>query len=505
MTIWRCRLAAILITLIAAFIVGAPSVIAADRGAGRAAEIDAFVSRYHEFGLFNGTILVGDSGNVIYKKGFGLANMEWDIPNKPDGKFRLGSITKQFTAALILQLAAKGKIDLKAPIGTYLADYPKPTADKVTIHNLLTHTSGIPNYTSIPSVWEALTRDPYKPLDFVKIFSGEKLEFEPGSKFKYSNSGYFLLGVVIEAITGLTCEEALRERIFKPLRMHDSGYDHHQTRLAKRAGAYQSTLDGYVNAGYLDMSVPYAAGALYSTVEDLYKWDQALYTEKVLPDKYTRTMFKGHVKVPHPRRSMDYGYGWFIEAVKLESGDDSSSARALRAIGHGGGINGFQTLIQRIPEERHLIVLLNNTGGARLEEMTDGIRAVLYGMPTKLPKRPLAPAFYKMYQQQGLDAAIEQYHKLKSEEPQAFDFDPNELTRVGRHLAEKKRTDDAIEVFKVNAEAHPKHAGTYMGLGDAYRMAGKKKLAIQNYAKALELNPDSAAVVVDIIKNLSEN
>ena len=174
-----------------------------------------------------------------------------------------------------------------------MADYPKPTADKVTIHNLLTHTSGIPNYTSILSVWEELTRDPYKPLDFVKIFSGEKLEFEPGSKFRYSNSGYFLLGVVIEAITGLTYEEALRDRILKPLRMHDSGYDHHQTRLAKRAGAYQSTLDGYVNAGYLDMSVPYAAGALCSTVEDLYKWDQALYAEKVLPDKYRKRCSKG--------------------------------------------------------------------------------------------------------------------------------------------------------------------------------------------------------------------
>ena len=474
-------------------------------GADKAVQIDVLVSQYHDLGLFNGTVLVAEGGKVIYKKGFGLANMEWDISLTPDTKFRLGSITKQFTAALTLQLVAEGKIDLKAPIGTYLHDYPKPAADKITIHHLLTHTSGTPNYTSMSNFWKEKSRDPYKPPDFVKVFSGKELEFEPGSKFKYSNSGYFLLGVVIEAVTGKSYEEALQKRILEPLGMNDSGYDHHRTRLAKRAGAYQSTLDGYVNAGYLDMSVPYAAGALYSTVEDLYKWDQALYTEKVLLSKYKRTMFKGNVKAPHPTRSMDYGYGWFIEAVKLKSGDDSSNARELRAIGHGGGINGFHSLIQRIPEDRHLIVLLNNTGGMRLDEMTDGVRAILYGMPAKPPKRPLSRTFYKTYQQQGLGAAIEHYRKLKSEEPEAFDFGPNELTRVGRHLTEKKRKDDAIEIFKLNTEAHPKHAGTYIGLADTYRAAGKKKLAVQNYAKALELNPDLAGRVVELIKNLSED
>ena len=478
-------------------------------GADKAVQIDALMSQYHDFGLFNGTVLVADGGNVIYKKGFGLANMEWDISHTPDTKFRLGSITKQFTAALILQLVSEGKIGLKAPIGTYLPDYPKPTADKVTIHHLLTHTSGIPSYTSMPNFRKEISRDSYEPSDFVKIFSSEDLEFEPGSKFKYNNSGYFLLGVVIETIRGRSYEEALRERIFGPLGMNDSGYDHHRTRLAKRAGAYQSTLDGYVNAAYLDMSLPYAAGSLYSTVEDLYKWDQALYTEKVLPNKYKRMMFTGHEKVPHPARPMAYGYGWFVEGIpdprKANPNDDASTSHELRAIGHGGGINGFNTLIQRIPEDRHLVVLLNNTGGTRLGEMTDGIRAILYGMPAKLPKQLLSRAFYKTYQKEGLGAAIEHYRKLKSEEPEAFDFGPNELTRVGRHLIEKKRIDDATEIFKVNVEAHPKHAGTYIGLAAAYRAAGKKKLAIQNYAKALELNPDSAGRVVELIKNLSQN
>jgi len=178
-------------------------------------QIDELLSKYNQYDQFNGSALVAENGKVILKKGYGSANMEWNIPNQPDTKFRLGSITKQFTALLIVKLAEEGKIKLDVPITTYLPDYPKENGDKITINNLLTHTSGIPNYTSAPNFLKEKAKNPYSPADFVKTFSSLPLEFKPGEKFAYSNSGYFLLGYIIEKITGKTYEQYLQEIILR--------------------------------------------------------------------------------------------------------------------------------------------------------------------------------------------------------------------------------------------------------------------------------------------------
>jgi len=238
-------------------------------------KIDKLIQAYHDLGQFSGTALVAEKGKVIYKKGFGMANIEWNIPNQPDTKFRLGSVTKQFTAMLILQLVAEGKIDLEGDLSDYLPYYRKDVGEKVTVHHLLTHTSGIPSYTGLP-IFQNISRDPYGVDEFVQKYCSGDLEFEPGSKFAYNNSGYFLLGAIIENVTGETYEKMLQERIFKPLGMKNSGYDHHDTIIPNRATGYDRTFDGYANSPYLDMSLPYAAGSLYSTVEDLFIWDQAL-------------------------------------------------------------------------------------------------------------------------------------------------------------------------------------------------------------------------------------
>ena len=250
----------------------------------KAARIDALMAQYHQKGQFNGTILVAEKRNVIIKKGYGMADMEWDIPNAPETKFRLGSITKQFTSMLIMQLVQEGKIKLDGKLSDYLPYYRKDTGDRVTIHNLLTHTSGIPSYTSLPGFFKNVSRDPYGVEEFVKKYCSGDLKFEAGSKFEYDNSGYFLLGAIIEQMTGRPYEKVLQERILDPIGMKDTGYDHHEAVLKKRASGYEKAPSGaIINAPYLDMSLPYAAGSLYSTVEDLYKWDQALYTDKLCP------------------------------------------------------------------------------------------------------------------------------------------------------------------------------------------------------------------------------
>ncbi len=453
----------------------------------KAKKIEKLIQSYHDLKQFSGTALVAEKGEVIFKKGFGMANMECNIPNKPDTKFRLGSITKQFTAMLILQLVEEGKVDLQGKLSDYLPYYRKDTGEKVTIHHLLTHTSGIPSYTGLPNFMREVSRDPYAVDDFVQKYCSGDLEFEPGSRYVYNNSGYFILGAVIERVTGTTYEERLKEKIFLPAGMKNSGYDHHDTIIPHRATGYERTFDGYKNAPYLDMSLPYAAGSLYSTVEDLYLWDQALYAEKLLSKKMKELYFKPHISAGQG----SYAYGWGIGTRSLPE-----SETKLNVIGHGGGINGFNTLIERLVDEKHLIVLLNNSPGASLSAMSEAITRILYDKPYDLAKQSVAEAIYPVLIEKGVDAAIGRYRELQKNEPKDYVFREAELNRLGYYLLQnKKRVDDAIAVFKLNVEVYPKYANGYDSLAEAYMIKGDNEAAIKNYAKSLELNPKNANAV----------
>jgi CubicO group peptidase (beta-lactamase class C family) len=289
-------------------------------------------------------------------------------------KFRIGSITKQFTSMLVLQQVAAGAIRLDGHVTDYLPSYRKDTGSKVTIHHLLNHTSGIPSYTDDPKFLSEVSRDPYGVEDFVRKFCSGDLEFEPGSKFHYDNSGYFLLGAILEQVSRKPYDALLKERILAPLGMKDTGYDRYADVLPKRASGYQRGPGGMSNAPYLDMSLPYAAGSLYSTVEDLFIWDQALYTDKLLPADLKEKIFTPGLS--------NYGYGWNIVALPA---DDPAAGKKM--IAHGGGINGFNTLEQRLVDDHSLIVLFTNTPGVNLGEMAKGIRAILYGQEPAPPKK----------------------------------------------------------------------------------------------------------------------
>lgn len=442
----------------------------------KAKQIDELIGKYNQYGQFNGAALVAENGKVILKKGFGSANMEWNIPNQTDTKFRLGSISKQFTAFLIVKLAEEGKLKLDVPITTYLPDYPKATGDKITIHHLLTHTSGIPNYTSLPNFFKDQSRNPYTPEEFVKTFSSLPLEFTPSEKFNYSNSGYFLLGYIIEKVSGKSYEQYLQETILDPLKMVNSGYDHGEVILKNRAAGYEKRGKKIRNAPYLDMSIPYAAGSLYSTVEDLYLWDQALYTNKLLSSKSMESLFTPYIKAGKG----SYGYGWFIEEADGATGK-------VKVIEHGGGINGFNTIIYRIPGDKNLIVLLNNTGGTVLNEISQSIRAILYNQSFKAPKMSLAFELLDALSDQGVTSGLNTYNKLKNDP--VYAIAEGEMNRVGYELLQNGKTKEAIEVFRINAETYPKSGNAYDSLGEAYLKDGNKKLAIANYQKSIELDP----------------
>lgn len=468
-----------LLTLLIITLVTASVALAQDK----AQKIDELLKAYHEYGQLNGSVLVAENGKVIYKKGFGMANMEWEIPNQPDTKFRIGSVTKQFTAALILQLVEEGKIKLDGKVTDYLPDYRKDTGEKVTVHQLLNHTSGIKSYTSLPGFFANESRNPYSVNDFVKKFASGDLEFEPGSKFSYNNSAYFLLGAIIEKTTGKTYAQVLQERILTPLGMKDTGYDKYAEILKKRAFGYQKLPQGFENAPYLDMSLPYAAGSLYSTVEDLYKWDQALYEDKIISAESKKLMFTpGLAK---------YGYGFFINEQPI-----GKTQQKTKVIAHSGGINGFNSLLTRFVDQKHLVVILDNVGmGNYHANITNSIANILYGQPYDAPKKSIAETLFKTAMEKGGAATVAKYRRLKNESPAVYDFSEDALNTLGYQLLSKERTKDAIEIFKLNVEMFPKAANPYDSLGEAYLKDGQKELALANYKKSVELNPENANAV----------
>ncbi len=461
-------------TLLLAGVLAASSASAASRQEG----LDALLTRYHGLRQFNGTVLVADDKGVVHQKAYGSANFEWQVPHTVDTRFRIGSITKQFTAVVVLQLVAEGKLKLDEKLVTYLPDYRKDTGSRVTLHHLLNHTSGIPSYTGLPGFMQNDARDAFTVSDFVKRFASGDLEFEPGSRFRYNNSGYFLLGAIIEKVSGKPYAQVLQERIFDKLGMKHSGYDTAAPLIAKRASGYMLRPQGYVNAPYLDMSIPYAAGSLYSTVYDLYLWDRALYGNALLPAALKQKMLAPGLE--------DYGYGWFIKPVTLADGKTQ-----VNTVSHGGGINGFNTLLVRVPERKELVVLLDNTSrGDKLDELSVGLLSVLHGLTPKGPRQSIAEVMGKALEKGSVAQALAQYRSLKASKPDAYDFEEqNALNMVGYGLLQKGRTGDAIEVFKLNVEMFPTHGNPPDSLGEAYLAAGNKALALASYKRALELNP----------------
>jgi CubicO group peptidase (beta-lactamase class C family) len=330
-----------------------------------ASEINQIMQKHATAADFSGAVLVAREGRALYQHAFGYANLEWKIPNDLETKFEIGSMTKQFTALLVLEFVNEGKVKLEGHVADYLPYYRKDTGSRITVEQLLDHTSGIPNFISAPGFLEGpASRTQYSVRDFAQKYCSGNLEFEPGTRFNYSNSGYFLLGAVLEQVSGQSYEQLLRERIFTRLGMNDSGYTRSETIIPHRAAGYERSVSGLKNARFYDMSIPFAAGALYSTVGDLLLWDQALYSKRLLPAELRDLLFKPNLD--------NYGFGWGIFIPPR-----GSPYAGETVLMHGGKIFGFQSVIERIPRYKELIVLLDNTDSPKLLDIAMEIRGVL--------------------------------------------------------------------------------------------------------------------------------
>ncbi len=291
------------------------------------------------------TVIVVRDGETLLRAGYGMANLELEVAMEPDMVLGLGSVTKQFTAVALLMLAQEGKVKLDAPLTDYLPDYPQGSAP-ITLRHLLTHTSGIQSYTAMDNFLDQVAHK-FTVDEMIDRFKDEPMNFAPGEKYAYNNSAYFLLGAVIEKVSGMSYEEFIEERIFAPLGMEHSYYGDPEQVVPRRASGYGGRPGAYRNARYIDMSQPYSAGALLSTVDDLAKWDAALYGDTLLPAQRLQEAWTA-AKL-NDGRSIHYGFGWSVT--------DYEGYTVLR---HGGAIFGFVSHVVRIPEAKIFVAVLSN-------------------------------------------------------------------------------------------------------------------------------------------------
>ncbi len=329
------------------------------------AKLEEFLDAYAKQYKFMGSALVAQKGKVLLRNGYGFRNDSIAAHNDANTIFQIGSVTKQFTSAVILRLQEQKKLSVKDKLSKYFTGLPH--ADKITIENLLNHTSGIYNYTNDASFMANEITKPHTREVMMALFSSKPLDFEPGTSWNYSNSGYMLLGYLIENITRKPYERVVREMILEPLQMNNSGFDFTHLQSEYKATGYSIFDDqNKVRAPTVDSSVSFSAGALYSTIDNLYKWERAVSANKILSRdswKIASTPFRNK-----------YGYGWQIDSLYNRT-----------VVSHGGGIHGFNSNLFRIPEEDIAIIILSNKNTPYLNAITKGLAAIMLNEKYELP------------------------------------------------------------------------------------------------------------------------
>ncbi len=331
-----------------------------------------------------GTALVVKEGEVIYRKAFGKANLELDVDMKPEYIFRIGSITKQFTACAILKLEEEGKLSLKDDITKHIKDYPTH-GHTITIEHLLTHTSGIKSYTGMEEWTSDVRKQDFTPNELSDFFKNEPMDFAPGEEWRYNNSAYFLLGYLIEIISGTSYETFIDSVFFQPLSMRNSSYGSTSRIIKNRAAGYQKNEGIFENADFISMTQPYSAGSLLSNVDDLYLWYEAVLNGRVISKE---SLEKAHTSFQlNSGKLTGYGYGWSLGNIQEST-----------MISHGGGINGYLTSSLYLPDEKVFAAVFSNCDDNPPGNLAIKLAAITIGKPYQWEKIELPEETLKSYE-----------------------------------------------------------------------------------------------------------
>ncbi|MEP7141706.1 MAG: serine hydrolase [Ferruginibacter sp.] len=445
---------------------------------------------YHNYNMFDGSVLVAENGRVIYKAAFGMANREWNIPNATDTKFMIGSVSKPLTAALMLIQVQKGLIHLNKTISDYLPEFSGKPAGKITIRQLLSHTSGMPNYDIVKDFFPRISRQNFTREEYVKIYMDSALAFEPGTGFYYSSWGYFTLGYIMEKVTHKSYAQLMKDDIFDKLGMNSSGSYYHTQVVNKRATGYDYGLGGYTSSDFRDQSNTMGTGDLYSTVEDMYKFNLALSNNELLNKELTIEMFTPGIK------PAQYGFGWFNKYFKYGPADSVASNF------HLGMTDGFLSFLVRIPSTNSLIIILCNSSPTDFFGITGDLAKVLYDKPVHL-KQPVHKAMEKLIAGKGAMKAIDGYKLMKADSAH-YHIDWISMNFIAEQLQTLKRYEDARIIAENNAAEFPGRDLVMVTMGNIYLALNRKTDATIYYKKALALYPGNEEAR-NRLKELGEN
>jgi len=434
-----------------------------------AAGIDHIMTTLYQRGQFNGSILVAVNGKIIYRNAFGESNFDTHEKFAPATISCLASLSKQFTAMTVMMLKEEQKINYDDPVSKYIPELSS-YAYGITIRHLLTHTSGIPDVGDLGIDNPALTN-----TDVLKALMKKDAPtlFRPGTKYQYSNTGYMLLATIVERITNGPFKYFLTEKIIVPLQMQNTFvYDGSQKKPP-------NTAVGYSQFGQLDDYNGKSEGAsgMYSCVDDLLKWDQALYSEKLVKQSTLDTAFTpAHVA----EGKTTYGFGWNITGT---GGD--------KVVWHTGSTAGLRAFIERRLKDRVTIIMLTNKGNSRRVEINDAIVNLLAGLSYKLPKIPISEKMYEVINKTGIQSAANMYNALIASKDSTYDFAESELNTLGYQLLGENKSKEGIAIFELNTKTYPNSSNAFDSLGDAYASVHDKDLAIKNYQKAVDLDKNN--------------
>lgn len=458
-------------------------------------EIHKAITHYNAIGQFNGLILVAEKGKIIYENAFGKASYEWNIGNTLDTKMQIASITKTFTALMIMQMIEQGKIKLNGTIADYIIDYSGEKGAQITVDQLLRHSSGLQrdiadfptSGNNFPDVVAKINEDFFSLEEQVRIIAKRSLLFEPGTKYSYSSDGYAVLGLIIERVTKLTYEEALQQMILSPLRLTNSGYKDYLAVVPKRAQGYVKSYGGITRGRQIGIN---PAGGMYSTLHDLFHWEQSLYTDQLISQQSKDIIF---TKTPYV-----VGYGWQINDNYFNSTRDS-----IAMVRCTGSLPGFNSLVVRFPQYGKTVIVMENLKQPvyRQFDIVQTLASILFKRPYELPKPSLAESMLETIKKHGIQKAMKQYegNKKKSE----YAVHENEINNAGYFLLnERKQVDEAIALFELNVQLFPRSANTYDSLGEGYMVKGDKQKAIFYYEQSLRLDPgnDNAKQRIEKLK-----
>ena len=445
-------------------------------------KIDSLISAYSNADCFNGVVLVSEKGKIIFKKAYGIADRELNVPMTTEMRFRIASISKPITAFIILQLVDQGIIKLDGKITDYIPDYKGQKGDIITIEHLLSHTSGILQSPD-PEIEVIQERLHHSLREMIQYAEESDLYFEPGTGFHYSNLAYSLLAYIAELVTNKPFDRLLTEQLFEPLQMQNTNQcvaDEIEKNLSK--GYEYKLLKGYQNATYVDPSYTVGPGGLISSADDLCKFDKALCERRLLSEKLYSKMFT-------PSKYASYGYGWDLGQKIVPGSQDT-----IDIISHTGDINGFGSYMGRIENDSILVIVLKNNRSdtyitpAYAPVIGQEIISILYNEKIQIPKKSIARQIGFKIGQNGINQAIEEYYKIKAADYEHFNFEEAELNKLGIELLFNfKMPEEALQIFEVNMREFPQSYNTYDSYAYALMQKGDYRNSIKYYKMCLEI------------------